>query len=121
MVQGKILLIGSEVMMITLLRVLLESKGHCVFVARCIHEALESVQMDMVDVVVFDVNYLEIDIVTVIAEIHQMLDVPLIVLSSITSRTVMQQAEEAGASVYLTKPFSAPSFLDAITKQLLRA
>ena len=121
MVQGKILLIGSEVMMITLLKVLLESKGHCVLVARCIHEALESLQIDRVDIVVFDVNYLEIDIVTTIAEIHQMLDVPLIVLSSITSRTVMQQAEEAGASVYLTKPFSAPSFLDAITKQLLRA
>ncbi|MEZ4660084.1 MAG: response regulator [Caldilineaceae bacterium] len=117
-IQANVFVMGAEVIMTNLLRILLESDGYQVATVRNRSTANPILHTERVDLIVFDVPPFEPDVVAVVEELRRMFDAPLIILSSAANPTVTTQALQVGASAYIVKPFSAQNFLDEVEQCL---
>ena len=84
-------------------------------------EGIESLAVSQIDVIVLDLNMPDmhgLDVLRFIRSHRQYSGVPVVVLTTRGDADGRSAALEAGASAYMTKPFSAPS-LAATVKELL--
>jgi DNA-binding response OmpR family regulator len=118
----RILIADDEPHIVTALEFLLGNSGYEVEVARNGDEALERIAAAPPDLVLLDVMMPARSGYDVCREIRARPDlaaVKVVMLSAKGSRADVQRGLEAGADLYITKPFSNRELLDRI-KDLLR-
>jgi two-component system chemotaxis response regulator CheY len=84
-------------------------------------QAIETLAVQPVQAIVLDLNMPDmhgLDVLRFLRSHQQYLDVPVMVLTTRGDDTSREAALEAGATAYMTKPFS-PSVLASSVKQLL--
>lgn len=118
---ARILLVDDSPTVLNLLGLVMRQQGYEVVAAKDGLEALRKLQEQPVDLVITDVNMPHMDGFTLIATLraHQAWrGLPIIVLSTESSRRDTQVALNHGANLYLSKPVS-PTDLVAHVRSLL--
>jgi putative two-component system response regulator len=97
----------SEEMRITM-RAVLESDGHEVVEANSGFSAIEIITRLRPDAVVLDITLGDIEGMAVLRRVRanaDLRDTPIVVVSGHDTRATREEAEEAGANAFITKPF----------------
>jgi len=81
-------------------------------------EGLEKALKHKVDLIVLDLIIPEMDGIELIRKIREYKDVPIIILTSETTYEAVKQAKEAGADIFIGKPFE-PKDLRESVKELI--
>ena len=107
--------------MIRLLQHHVERGGYAMVKAINGREALEKVTATSPDLVIMDVMMPEFNGLEVLAKIREnpkTKDLPVIIMTANAQRFTKEEAEGAGVSAFLTKPFSPTQLMLEIRKQL---
>lgn len=107
----KILLIDDELQFCRVLRIALSAHGYRVHDAQSGEEALGKLQAEIPGVVLLDMNLPGMNGPETCRAIRSISDVPIVILSVRGSNTDKQEAFEAGANAYITKPFRLEELL----------
>jgi two-component system KDP operon response regulator KdpE len=111
MTNTHILVVDDEPQLLRTLRTSLSVAGHNVLTAGTAAEFFPILRREQVDVVVLDLGLPDADGKDVIADVRQFSDVPIIVLSARDMEGDKIAALDAGASDYVSKPFSMGELL----------
>lgn len=87
-------------------------------------EAIETLAVRPVSAIVLDLNMPDmhgLDVLRFVRTHAQYGDVPILVLTTRGDATSREAAMQAGASAYMTKPFSPPSLVAAVKELLAHA
>jgi PAS domain S-box-containing protein len=122
-VPGRILVVEDEPDIRLLLRMVLEGNGYSVVEAADAHRALSAVGDDPPDLVVLDLMLPGLDGWGVLNALQQDLapDVPVVVVSALSSVRDKLRAFEGGAVDYVAKPFARETIIDAVEAALTPA
>jgi CheY-like chemotaxis protein len=116
----KVLLVDDDPLIHRLYRPHLERAGYQVVSASSGLQAIELASREVPQVIVMDIMMPEIDGLSAIREIRQdeaTKNIPVIVITANPQYHLSQQeSQRAGASCFLTKPFSPASLLSAIQR-----
>ncbi|MEM7073878.1 MAG: response regulator [Pseudomonadota bacterium] len=113
----KVLLIEDEQNIIEAVSFILSRDGWDVFTHSNGHDAIEAVRYRAPDLVILDVmlpGKSGFDILQEIRSDDRFNGLPVLMLSARGQAKDMEMAERAGASRYMTKPFSNADVLDAV-------
>lgn len=116
-----ILIVDDEPYMIRLLQHHVERAGYRMVKAVNGREALERVEMEKPDLVIMDVMMPELNGLEVLNQIRKKAEtanLPVIIMTANAQRFTKEEAETAGVSAFLTKPFSPTQLMIEIRKQL---
>ncbi len=119
----RVLLIEDEPNIIEAIRFILSRDGWEVFTHSNGHDAIDAVRRRAPDVVILDVmlpGKSGYDILTEMRSDADMLDLPVLMLTARGQVKDREMAQKAGASQFMTKPFSNAEVLEAV-KQLISA
>lgn len=119
--QQTILIVDDEPYMIRLLQHHVERAGYKMVKAVNGRDALEKVTLAKPDLVIMDVMMPEFNGLEVLAEIRKNPDtetLPVIIMTANAQRFTKEEAETAGVSAFLTKPFSPTQLMLEIRKRL---
>ncbi len=122
-VVRSVLVIDDESSVGTLLRINLRQKGYSVETAACGSEGVALARRKRFDLVILDVALPGIDGIEtcqLLKGLEGYQEVPVIMISSRTDSVTIDQARRAGASDYLTKPFTFDQLLDRAVDLLSR-
>lgn len=118
-VSPKTLLVDDEPDLVVTCVRLLGQIGHRCLTARTGREAMGLIDAEHPDLVVTDLRLPTIDGLAIARYARRASPpVPVVLTTGFTSREARRDAEQAGATVYLPKPFSAAEFLDAVRRAL---
>ena len=118
-VSPKTLLVDDEPDLVATCVRLLGQIGHRCLTAGTGREAMSLIDAEHPDLVVTDLRLPTIDGLAIARHARRASPPPPVILTTgFTSREVRREAEQAGAAVYLSKPFSAAEFLDAVRRAL---
>lgn len=117
--QASILIIDDEPQIRKFLRISLSSQGYRVIEGDTGREGLACAALEKPDLVVLDLGLPDMDGQTVLRELREWSQVPVIVLSVRSSEAEKVTALDGGANDYVTKPFGIQEFL-ARVRALLR-
>jgi two-component system phosphate regulon response regulator PhoB len=109
-----ILIADDEVYMLRLLEATLRKGGYRVIQVRNGEDALKSADVEKPDLIIMDVMMPGLDGLSAVHQLKQSdstAKIPVIVLSSKGHALTKVEAERAGASLFLTKPFSPNQLL----------
>jgi len=84
-------------------------------------EAIEKLVVDHYDAMTLDLNMPDmhgLEVIRFVRQHQSFRDLPIVVLSTRSDPAVQTEAARAGASLYLTKPFSRESLLDSLQSLL---
>ena len=84
-------------------------------------EGLEKIKSTAVDMVVSDVNMPNMDGITMVSKIREMAEfkfIPIIILTTESQNSKMDEGKAAGATGWIVKPFTSEKLL-AVVKKLL--
>ena len=118
-----ILIVDDELDTLTILRILLESKGYDVEEAHNGVEALEQVKAKKPDLMLLDVMMPEMDGYTVCRTIkseEKTQDISVILLTVRALPEDVAKGKGCGADFYITKPFDSYALLNDIHKILVK-
>lgn len=113
----KVLVVDDEPSILMPLEFLMRKSGFQVFIARNGTEALESINKELPDVVVLDIMMPDVDGYEVCRHIRrseEMRGARIIFLSAKTKDTDIRKGYEAGADLYIPKPFSTRFLMEKI-------
>jgi two-component system KDP operon response regulator KdpE len=96
------------------------ARGYDVRTAASGHEALSTLALEPVDLVILDLGLPDLDGVEVCRRLRAWTEVPVIVLSAQGSDSWKVAALDGGADDYVTKPFSMPELLARVRVALRR-
>ena len=116
-----VLIVDDEPYMIRLLQHHVERAGYRMVKAVNGREALERVELEKPDLVIMDVMMPELNGLEVLNQIRkkaETADLPVIIMTANAQRFTKEEAETAGVSAFLTKPFSPTQLMIEIRKQL---
>lgn len=116
-----ILVVDDEPYMIRLLQHHVERAGHRMIKAVNGREALEKIDSEKPALVLMDVMMPEINGLEVLAEIRGQeatRTLPVIIMTANAQRFTREEAEAAGVSAFLTKPFSPTQLMAEINRQI---
>jgi CheY-like chemotaxis protein len=116
-----ILVVDDEPYMIRLLQHHIERAGYRMVKATNGREALERIRDERPDLVLMDVMMPEINGLEVLAEVRKRAetrDLPVIMMTANAQRFPREEAEAAGVSAFLTKPFSPTQLMAEVRRQL---
>ncbi len=120
--SGRVLVVDDALTVRELQRAILERAGFDVRVATDGVEALELLEQEIPDLVLTDVEMPRMDGFTLTAQIRgrpTMCDVPILILTSLTSDTDRQRGMDAGADGYIVKSaFDEQSLLAAVDRMI---
>jgi len=116
-----ILVVDDEPRMIRFVQYNLELEGFRVITAHNGLEAIEKVRTQLPDLVIMDVMMPEMDGFEALAQIREISDVPVIMLTVKNEDEDKHLAFSSGADDYLTKPFSPQELVDRVKAVLRRA
>lgn len=119
MYHGRVLIVDDDSDLQTLLRIELEASNYFVLSALDGSEGLSLALEQLPDLIILDVNLPTLDGLSVCREVRSRLDVPILMLSSLTEHFDKVVGLEVGADDYLGKPFN-PRELVARVRALLR-
>lgn len=119
--SAKILIVDDEPNIVLSLEFLFRKQGFEVFIARDGVEALAILQTQTPDVAILDIMMPNIDGYEVCKQIKQTLTLPTKVafLTAKTKEADIQKGYEAGADLYITKPFSTRNLLKQVQELLI--
>jgi len=116
-----ILIVDDEPYMIRLLQHHIERGGYRMIKAVNGREALERIYSARPQLVLMDVMMPEINGLEVLAELRRdpgMKDLPVIIMTTNAQRFTREEAEAAGVSAFLTKPFSPTQLMAQVRRHL---
>ncbi len=116
-----ILVVDDEPYMIRLLQHHIERAGYRLVKATNGREALERIEEDQPDLIIMDVMMPEINGLEVLAQLRkqeQTKHLPVIIMTANAQRFTREQAEAAGVSAFLTKPFSPTQLMTEVRRHL---
>jgi DNA-binding response OmpR family regulator len=119
--MAKILVIDDDVTMLRFLKEFLEGDGFEVIIANRGAEGLKMAYRDHPDLVVSDVMMPEMDGWEVTARLHEMTDVPIILLTAKSTEADKLRGFKLGVDDYVTKPFSFAELSARINAVLSRS
>lgn len=117
----KILIVDDEPHMLRVTELSIKKGGYQIVIGRNGKEALELAAREKPNLIVMDVSMPEMDGLAALTQLKanpETAKIPVIMLTVRGQAMARQQAEQSGAAVYLTKPFS-PSQLLVEVKRLL--
>ena len=127
-----ILVVDDEREVLDLVRMVLEMDGHTVLAAEDGEQALARTGAILPDLILLDVRLPKMSGLTVLKHLHEdplTTDIPVIMLSVVTTHPEVQTALQRGAVAYLPKPFEIREMsrlvdrvlrMDATERELLR-
>lgn len=118
---AKILVVDDEPYMIRLLQHHIERGGYQLVKATNGREALDRIRDEQPQLVIMDVMMPEINGLEVLAELRQhpaTRTLPVIIMTANAQRFTREEAEAAGVSAFLTKPFSPTQLMTEVKRQL---
>lgn len=113
--MGKVLVVDDEVDICTLLKLHLEKGGQEVSYCLTIRDALKDLSVNAYDMIFVDLNLTDgsgYDLISGITDINR--KAAIIVISAYDSEK--QKALQAGASLFVPKPFTNKSISDALQR-----
>ncbi len=116
-----ILVVDDEPYMIRLLQHHIERAGYRMVKATNGREALDQIRSANPQLVIMDVMMPEINGLEVLAEIRKQEAtklLPVIIMTANAQRFTREEAEAAGVSAFLTKPFSPTQLMAEVRRQL---
>ena len=116
----KILVVDDEPDTIFLLRSILEQEGYEVAEAADGLDALQKMKQTKPSLVITDMMMPQMDGWTTIKKLHEISDVPIIVLSVLNQTESIIRALELGADDYITKPFDQTEVVARLESVLRR-
>jgi DNA-binding response OmpR family regulator len=118
--QRRVLAVDDEPRYLRLIRLNLDAAGYQVTCATGADEALELLAGQAVDLVLLDVRMEGKDGFSLIKEIREVSDVPVIFVTAAGEEADKVLGLRLGADDYLTKPFGAPELLARVAAVLRR-
>lgn len=117
--RHRVLLVEDDQAISELMQMVLKGMGLSVDVAPTGHRALELAQLHRPALVVLDLGLPEMYGKTVAANLRRQYgNLPVLVVSALSSSAVAEDAWEIGAFAYITKPFELDAFTDAVQRGL---
>ncbi len=119
--MARILIVDDEAVALRILQHTLNKFGYEVKAAGNADEALRFAQRDTFDLMIFDISMPEMDGVELLQSIRQLPDsdsTPVIMLTASSQDEDRARAENAGANLYMTKPFSSRKIMEAVESLL---
>ena len=116
-----ILIVDDEPYMIRLLQHHVERAGYKMVKAVNGREALEKIDSAKPDLIIMDVMMPELNGLEVLSQIRESpetAELPVIIMTANAQRFTREEAEAAGVSAFLTKPFSPTQLMLQIQNQL---
>lgn len=116
-----ILIVDDEPYMIRLLQHHVERAGYKMVKAVNGREALEKIDSAKPDLIIMDVMMPELNGLEVLSQIRESpetAELPVIIMTANAQRFTKEEAEAAGVSAFLTKPFSPTQLMLQIQNQL---
>lgn len=116
-----ILVVDDEPYMIRLLQHHIQRAGYRMVKATNGREALERIREDQPSLVLMDVMMPELNGLEVLAELRKREEtklLPVIIMTANAQRFTREEAEAAGVSAFLTKPFSPTQLMTEVRRQL---
>jgi two-component system KDP operon response regulator KdpE len=107
----KVLVAEDDRLIRRLLRASLSPRGFLVIEAETGAAALDLLRDERPDLVILDLGLPDVDGLDLLRNIRGGSNVPIVVLSNTTAVTIKVEALEAGASDFVTKPFSVDEFV----------
>ncbi len=117
----RVFVVDDDPVVCRLARFILERAGYEVRLLQDGQEALEALEQSAPDILITDLMMPRMDGMTLLRHIRanvRWVALPVVVFTARGGENDRRLAEEAGASHFLTKPFSSAQLLDAI-KQLV--
>lgn len=115
----KILIVDDSKAIRESIRFVLEESGLDVLEGSDGLEGLEQLKKQTVDLVITDVNMPNMDGITFIKEARQTDNgkfVPILVLTTESQNSMMEEGKAAGATGWIVKPFSSEKLMQAVNK-----
>jgi CheY-like chemotaxis protein len=116
--EMNILIIDDDKLTINALQHSLETLGHHVSVARNGEEAIEKVSSGSYDVIISDImmpGISGLSLVNVLRSVH-LCFTPIIMMSTLNNRPLLDAAFKAGANDFLNKPISTEDLANKLKK-----
>ncbi len=113
-VKDKILIVEDEKSISGFIRAILSSNAFDVIVAHTGAEAFSMISSHCPDLMVLDLGLPDIDGLSIIREVRQWTQMPIVVVSARSYERDKVEALEMGADDYITKPFGAAELLARI-------
>jgi len=121
MVTTTILVIDDTLMIRRMTALLFQRQGFQVISAEGGRAALAILKNMVVDVITLDLMMPEmsgLEFLKIIKSDPKLKDIPVIVISSVGVDATIEQAKKLGAFYALSKPFSSPQLMEAVTRAL---
>ena len=115
-----ILVVDDDISMIKILRAHLENKGYKVLAAMNGAEALQSVEMELPDLIILDIMMPKMDGFEVCQRLREWSQIPIIMLSALGDESDKVKCLDLGADDYMTKPFGASELMSRVRAVLRR-
>ncbi len=119
MKKTRILVVDDELSIIKFLRANLEARDYVVLAAMDGAEAIQTIEMELPDLVILDIMMPKLDGFEVCRRLREWSQIPVIMLSAQGDESDKVKCLDLGADDYITKPFGA-SELIARVKAVLR-
>lgn len=119
--MADILIVDDEAVAIRILQHTLHKNGHTVYAAGGSEEALRLAQDAHYALMILDISMPKMDGVELLSVLRRMpahAETPIIMLTASSQDEDRIRAMEAGANVFMTKPFSSREIIRAVDKLL---
>jgi DNA-binding response OmpR family regulator len=114
-----VLIIDDEPIICRLLASLVDRQGWRAISSLDPRQALEMLMTEQVSLVISDIQMPNLDGIKLVSMAKAVKpDVPILLMTGNTDRYTAEQAREAGADGFVTKPFRQPELVDRISKML---
>ncbi len=120
MKETRILVVDDELSIIKFLRANLEAKGYKVLAAIDGTEALQTIEMELPDLVILDIMMPKIDGFEVCRRLREWSQIPIIMLSARGDESDKVKCLDLGADDYITKPFGASELIARVRAVMRR-
>lgn len=115
----RVLVVDDEPNILLSLEFLMKKKGYEVFIARNGAEAMDLINTQRPDIIVLDIMMPEVDGYEVCAYVKQnpeLSHIRVIFLSAKSKEADIEKGYQAGADLYMTKPFSTRDLMQRISE-----
>src|SRR5258706_4759304 len=122
--MAKILIVDDDPLMPLLYKPHLERAGYQLCTAQNGRQAIEVAALELPQLIIMDILMSEIDGLTAVRQLKKTevtKDIHVIVISSSPHRIAQQEALQAGAAVFLMKPFSPAQLLAEVQRLVPQA
>jgi len=120
-IHRNVLVVDDDTVFCEIMREILQTQGYDAHIAYNVEEALQTLEMVPIDLILTDVMMPDIDGLTLIRRIRShwwTRSIPTIVISARVMPEEVEAARRAGADAFVSKPFSIPHLLGTINAAL---